>query len=1144
MHLTLSPAFRLHRVAAFTAILIACVLASPVAGAQTSADARPVNVIEPARVQSRLEEVQASSDYDETTRSTLLEQYRNALTNIAEARAHAKAAAAYESARASAAEEAREIRAASANQQSRNALDELRFNGDTTARDIEERLSQERAVGLAEAARLTDFEQRLSSENLRQVTARERLSVVRSQAERTASRLAVPPPADQASELSEAKRWAQQTAITAHNAEMRKLEQELLSQPMRIELLEAQRDQAEINLARNQERVRALQQRLAERQRAETQQIVAEFDPESLGADATHPTIQGLIRDNAALADELGSLTDLLAAAAADEQRSVSRLDELRQRYQSTQQKLEVAGVNRVLGRYLGEERRALPELSNYRHESSLREDQIAEAGLRNIRLDQQWRALLDIENYVEDTLGGLTEAERIRLRDPATELAQGRRELLRRARTQNDDYLRVLAEAEARDAQLHALIEEYRGFLAEHLLWVRSKEAMGAADLLQLPSEIADFLSPRRWLDATRVFLHETTRSRLQIVAVLLLLLFRWRLNSLRDRLRSAAAKVGRPSEDRFGKTIEAVGLTLAMTVPWPIFTAITGYQLMNSVEATEASRAVGAGLLQISPLLFFLRAFRLLCTPGGVAEGHFRWSPIGLARLRKQMDVLLFTLLFPAFVTVVNREFQTTELGGALSRFTFLILVGGLIVFLYRLLAPETGIAASLRQRGSATGSLPWARFWVITAIAIPLGLATMAVAGFMYSAGTLLVKLINTMWLLFGLVLMREMIVRWLLVMRRRLSLREALQRREVSREAREKQLTATTVADEAPLTVEQPPLDIAALDTDTRRLVNVTLLITGLLGLSGIWSAILPAVGLLDEVTLWRFVGTVGGQEELQAVTLSNLMLALLVIVATFVGARNLPSLIEIVLRQRQSIASGSRLAFATLTRYAIVVLGSGFVLSMIGVNWSKLQWLVAALGVGIGFGLQEIVANFISGLIILMERPIRVGDVVTVGDTSGTVTRVQIRATTITNWDRQELLVPNKEFITGRVLNWSLSDDIIRIYFTVGIAYGSDVEKALRLMDEVAIKHPNVLDEPAPLVTFEGFGDNALNLGLRCFVPSLNVRLQTVTDLHRAINREFNSANIAIAFPQRDVHLDTTAPLEVRLMQGTKDEKSE
>jgi potassium efflux system protein len=185
-------------------------------------------------------------------------------------------------------------------------------------------------------------------------------------------------------------------------------------------------------------------------------------------------------------------------------------------------------------------------------------------------------------------------------------------------------------------------------------------------------------------------------------------------------------------------------------------------------------------------------------------------------------------------------------------------------------------------------------------------------------------------------------------------------------------------------------------------------------------------------------------------------------------------------------------------------------------------------------VGIGFGLQEIVANFISGLIILFERPIRVGDVVTVGDTDGVVTKIRIRATTIRNGDRKELLVPNKEFITSRLLNWSLSDKVTRVMVTAGVAYGTDVERAHALLREAAEAHERVLADPKPVLSLAGFGDNSPTLILRAFIDDLDYRLATISDLHKAINRKFEQAGIVIAFPQRDLHLDTREPLRVRV----------
>jgi potassium efflux system protein len=219
---------------------------------------------------------------------------------------------------------------------------------------------------------------------------------------------------------------------------------------------------------------------------------------------------------------------------------------------------------------------------------------------------------------------------------------------------------------------------------------------------------------------------------------------------------------------------------------------------------------------------------------------------------------------------------------------------------------------------------------------------------------------------------------------------------------------------------------------------------------------------------------------------------------------------------------------------------ITIIGVMCTCGAVGLGWAKVQWLVAAMSLGLGFGLQEIFANFISGLIILFERPIRVGDVVTIDTVTGVVSRIRMRATTITDWDRKELIIPNKEFITGRVLNWTLSDPVNRVVVNVGIAYGSDTERAAEILMKVAQDHPNVLDDPPPRVTLESFGDSALNFVLKCFLPNLENRGTVIHEMHMAIDRAFREAGIEIAFPQQDVHvrsIDARLPLAQALAVG-------
>ena len=162
------------------------------------------------------------------------------------------------------------------------------------------------------------------------------------------------------------------------------------------------------------------------------------------------------------------------------------------------------------------------------------------------------------------------------------------------------------------------------------------------------------------------------------------------------------------------------------------------------------------------------------------------------------------------------------------------------------------------------------------------------------------------------------------------------------------------------------------------------------------------------------------------------------------------------------------------------------------------------------------------ANFICGIILLFEQPIRVGDVVTIDGVDGVVSRIRIRATTVTTWDRQEYIVPNKDLITGRVTNWTLSDATNRVHLTVGVAYGTDTRRASALIREICQAHPDVLREPETLITFEQFGDSTLNITIRAYLGLIEKRLVVINDLHTAIHDRFAAEGIEIAFPQLDV----------------------
>ncbi len=417
------------------------------------------------------------------------------------------------------------------------------------------------------------------------------------------------------------------------------------------------------------------------------------------------------------------------------------------------------------------------------------------------------------------------------------------------------------------------------------------------------------------------------------------------------------------------------------------------------------------------------------------------------------------------------------------------------------------------------------------------LPLILVADIFSGYVHAAVSFLQMYLTTLWLIVGLVLFYSMAKRWLLLTRRQLAYQAALQRHRDRLAELNAAHDGSSDATSAEFEVEDVQVNLAALSDSSLGLVAIICILLFLSGLYVIWMPALPALDVIGEWQIWTQHVTIDGQRQALTTTLGDLGAALIYAFGTAVLVSRAPAVLEIALLQRASFSDGDRYTITKLTTYAIVAIGVILVLHSLGAQWSQLQWLVAALGVGIGFGLQEIVANFVSGLIILFERPVRVGDVVTVGDTSGVVTKIRIRATTIRDWDRKELLVPNKDLVTGRVLNWSLSDATTRIMIEIGVAYETDVALALSLMEQAAAEHEHVLRKPAPLLSFDHFGDNALLLTLRVYVGQIDHRIPTKTELRSAIRKKFDEAGITIAFPQRDLHIDAKEPLRVSIESG-------
>jgi small-conductance mechanosensitive channel len=220
----------------------------------------------------------------------------------------------------------------------------------------------------------------------------------------------------------------------------------------------------------------------------------------------------------------------------------------------------------------------------------------------------------------------------------------------------------------------------------------------------------------------------------------------------------------------------------------------------------------------------------------------------------------------------------------------------------------------------------------------------------------------------------------------------------------------------------------------------------------------------------------------------------------------------------------------RYALARLIGYVYIGVGLYASVQAVGIDLSSLAVIAGAIGVGLGFGLQNIISNFISGLIILAERPIAIGDRIDVGGVAGRVNKISLRSTTVLTNDNIAIIVPNSNFITGTVTNWNYGDPRVRLRLPIGVAYGSNLDQVRRLLLGIAAEHPKVLRDPPPEVFFADFGDSALNLELAVWTEEMTTAPRRLrSELNFAIEKQLREHQIEIPFPQRDLHL-RSAPL--------------
>jgi len=952
--------------------------------------------------------------------------------------------------------------------------------------------------------------------------------------------------------LGTSRRTAFQAQEYYRRSQILALEQEIAGLSARQQIVTARRDLAQLRAQTTEQQVNYLQAKTGQKRLMQASDTRSQNIAALNALEDAHPLVVESAQENVAL-------SEILAEAARDSSEYPKRLAETRSAVDIIDDDLRVAQQLIDLGNLNRESSGTLRRLRNQGQSVSAIEAAIKETRQSIIEATQ---GRLTVQDQLRNFPLGQIQVDVAELKwrvdnpDGPTVTPTDIEALQGLHSTRRDLLLEISEAASARvtdAASLQTLQTEQltkskalKDILDRNLLWLPS---VSAVDLGWPRDTLMGFFktfSLENLSTAISVFMSQIQRLWLMVLLFVgvigVLLSSRKRL---RIDVRERSGKVGRVQRDSYLHTPSVILVGIIKAAPLPLFFLLCAVLFLTSDSTNVFVNGLDQTFLYLASFVLFFLTWREWNREKSLFDVHFKLQNDIRQSINRQLR--WFVPLAATFSAIIwlTEDSPDPDVHEGLSVFAFVTTAISLSVFAFNVLWSKRSAFDNLMSSDSPFWR--YRKLFAVLAIGLPVIAAGLAIGGYYDTAYVLLGRLFMSGILLICTYVVYGLIRRTVLVAQRRLALKQAVERRDMAIKARKEKEAAEERGDVSMPQVNYEEIDVETVSRQTSQLLY-TLMALGFAALMWvIWSPLLPALSIFNDVGLWpnEYVTNADGERIVESyITLWNVMQVGVILFLTYIAAKNLPAFLEIFVLNRAGVDAGTRYAIVTILGYTIVAVGLFIGFTRLGIDWSKLQWFVAALGVGIGFGLQEIIANFISGLIILFERPIRLGDYVTIGDQSGTVTRIKIRATTLADLDNREILIPNKELITGRVTNWTLSNSITRLKIPVGIAYGSDTDKAGDIIMDVLRNNPNVLDKPSPQALFLGFGDSSLDFEIRVFLKSFEDRFPVQHALHVEINKALEKAGITIPFPQTDLNIMSQAvPIEFKSQTSRSRKKS-
>lgn len=1077
-----------------------------------------------AMVDTRISEVKADAAMDANARQAVLDLYGQAKAHIAAAQSYEARTKDLDAQAAAAPANAQALRAATTQPTSQPAS----APAEASLVEMEAALRKLVEVDLADVKKKAEA----ADQSLKAITAAQaelpaRIAKLREEVAALAKKTDDLRASTDAAALKQAQLAANFAKRHELEAQGKFLEKRLTTSAAIADLTRAQQAYFAREVARLEARIKARREQVAKRREEESRLQVAKARQEVADAADAHPLVRDVAEYNLYLT-QLREGDDGLNARRkriGDEKARIdARLARLQDAHSKAEKLISEVGQSDVIGLFLRTERAQLPDIREHRQRSQQRQERMVEVKLLLFRLEDKRNEIGDVNGRAEQLIASAdppiepryVEEVRTRLVKSLSTALQTLDALIR----DQEEYFQELTDLELTENQLIQEAERFRSYIDKTVLWTRSAPRLGRGqDITDSWRALAWLTSADNWRKLGSALVSGTWRQPVSAglagLVIAALLLLRARLHRHVRRLGRQANKFGRGAMLRM---LRALVMTLLSAAAWPGVVLLMGMVLGFGRQESPFADAVSQGLMTAAAGWLPLAVVIEICRKEGLGEKFFRWPTEALRRKLGSIRWLVAAAL-PLLLIAATLESQSEvayrDSLGRIASISLLVILGAYVAWLFW---PTGSLVAEGLGRRRTAWLYRFRMLWYPIAVIVPLWLAGAAVMGYYYTTLQLSGRLLVQLWVIITLVVLQATLRKWFTIGAARLA------------RARLDEPPAESAGADGPVSSDSALPTVSEAAAQIRQFADYFVVILMLVSLWVVWADVLPALGVLRDVEMW----TVGAGEAAVNVSLADLFLAILVLVLTVIASKNAPGILEVAVFRRLRIDAGVSYAINAMARYVIAVVGFVLTAQTIGIAWGHVQWLIAAVSVGLGFGLQEIFGNFISGLILLFERPIRVGDVVTVGDVSGSVTQIRIRATTILDWDRKELVVPNKEFITGRLVNWTLSDTILRVVIPVGVAYGSDTRLAHKLLLKVADENARVLKNPEPLAFFQSFGASSLDFDLRVYIGSISDLLATRHELHLAIDDAFRKAGVEIAFPQRDIHIrsiEASLPIE-------------